>query len=253
MRKCIIAILLAVVAVSLSAEEAIIKSIKGKVEYSNDGQTWLPAEPSQVLKKGDYISTSFKSSAVVVVNDSVINVKALTRMTLDELTSTANGPQTELYLVSGKVQVEVKPSANNEVTTFKVKSAMATASVRGTGFEFDGENLLVNHGSVQLMDDLGVSRSVNGGEFGNSGKRGKMPAPVAVKKPTAPVLTKDSTSGDVERAAKDLGSAPAFGGPDEFATLSTSLTPDAGFAPKSDDQPMMPSILETSTVLLTVQ
>ncbi len=245
MKKCIIALLCTFVALSLFADEAVIKSVKGKVEYSSDGQTWLSAEPKQVLKKGDYISTSFKSSAVIVVNGSLINVKALTRMTLDELTKTPEGPQTELYLVSGKVTVEVKPSANEEVTTFKVKSAMATASVRGTGFEFDGENLLVNHGAVELMDSIGVSRSVNGGEFGNAGKRGKMPEPVVVKKPAAPVLTASSTDEDIDKAAEDLGSLPIEQGPDILMTLSTELVPDTGSSPKADDPSQGPS--ETKT------
>lgn len=259
MKKCIIAVFLAVLAVSLFADEAVIKSVKGKVEYSSDGQTWFPAAPKQVLKQGDYISTSFKSSAVIVVNGSLINVKALTRMTLDELTKTSDGPQTELYLVSGKVSVEVKPSANEEITTFKVKSAMATASVRGTGFEFDGENLLVNHGSVQLMDGLGVARSVNGGEFGNAGKRGKMPEPVAVKKPAAPVLKADSTDEDIEKAAEDMGSVIPDAGPDVLITLSNELAPDAGAAPKADDpaqipsEPVLPITADSVSVEVTVQ
>lgn len=256
MKKCIIAVFLAVLAVSLFADEAVIKSIKGKVEYSSDGQTWFPAEPKQVLKKGDYLSTSFKSSAVIVINGSIINVKALTRMTLDELTKTSEGPQTELYLVAGKVSVEVKPSTNNEITTFKVKSAMATASVRGTGFEFDGENLLVNHGAVQLMDSIGVSRSVNGGEFGNAGKRGSMPEPVAVKKPAAPVLKADSTAEEVEAAVEAIAADPIISEPDILVTLSSEIVQDTGSSVKEEEPvPVVvePVIPESSTVEVTVQ
>ncbi len=254
MKKQIIAILLICSTIFLFADDALIKSVKGKVEYSSDGQTWFPAEPNQVLKKGDFISTSFKSTAVIVVNGSIINVKALTRMSLDELTTTASGPQTELYLVSGKVQVEVKPSAKQEVTTFKVKSAMATASVRGTGFEFDGENLLVNHGSVLLMNNFGVSRSFNGGDFGNSGKRGKMLPPVAVKKPAAALLNADSTDNDVDNAAQQMGNSP-LSGSNELLTFAAAFAPDAGSSPKPDDLSTSngASNVDTAIVLITVQ
>lgn len=255
MKKVFIIVCIAVFACSLFAQEAVIKTVKGKVEVSTDGKAWTPAKPEQVIKKGSYISTSFKSSAVIIVNGSIINVKALTRMNLDELTKTPDGPQTELYLVSGKVQVEVKPAADNEITTFKVKSAMATASVRGTGFEFDGVNLLVNHGAVQLMDNLGVSRSVNGGEFGNAGKRGKMPEPVAVKKPSAPVLTSDSTDEDIQKAVENLGSILPDTGADDLLSLASELFPDTGSSPKPDDMAQIipgPSLPTEAAVIITV-
>lgn len=238
MKKLIIFVLLIVLAVSLFADGVTIKSVKGKVEYSTDGKTWIEAKPNIILNKGDYISTSFKSSAVLVANDSLINVKPLTRMILDDLTKTAEGPKTELYLVSGKVQVEVKPASKNEITTFKVRSAMATASVRGTGFEFDGNTILGNHGSVELMNNLGMTRLVNGGELGTVGSRGQMPAPVVVKKPVKPTLTKDSTDKDIEKAADDLGSLVSggdSGAPDEFLSLLTETVMETGSGSTEDD------------------
>jgi len=235
MRKIIFTFLLIFTTVFLFADEAVIKSVKGKVEYSSDGQTWFPAEPNQVLKKGDYISTSFKSSAVLVANGSIINVKALTRMTFDELAKTSGGPQTELYLVSGKVQVEIKPSANEEITTFKVKSAMATASVRGTGIEYDGENLLLNHGKVDFTNNFGRSVTVNGGEYSNAGKRGTMLPSVRVKKPAKPVLTADSTDDEIDGAAEEMGSSLNPDGTNELLAYSSTFAPDTGSAPKPDD------------------
>lgn len=235
MRKLMLAFLLVFTAVILFADDAVIKSVKGKVEYSSDGQTWFPAEPNQVLKKGDYISTSFKSSAVVVANGSIINVKALTRMTFDELAKTSGGPQTELYLVSGKVQVEIKPSANEEITTFKVKSAMATASVRGTGIEYDGENLLVNHGKVDFTNSFGRSVTVNGGEFSNAGKWGTMLPSVRVKKPAKPVLSADSTNDEIDGAAEEMGSSSYPDGTNELLAYSSTFAPDTGSASKLGD------------------
>ena len=71
-------------------------------------------------------------------------------MSLDELLKHKVG--TNRTKSCSEVQVEVKPRAKQEVVNFTVKSAVVTA-VRGTGFVFDGTNLLVNHGNVALVKD----------------------------------------------------------------------------------------------------
>ncbi|HOF12332.1 MAG TPA: FecR domain-containing protein [Treponemataceae bacterium] len=194
-------ILLCFVLVSYSfAQTAKVKSVTGKVEYSTDGTSWSAVKENMSLAKGTIISTSFKSTAVIVINDSLLHVKPLTRMSLDELRKTQDEVQTELNLVSGKVQVEVKPRAKQEVVNFTVKSAVATASVRGTGFVFDGRNLFVNHGNVALQSNTGFTRSVLGGEFSQVSSRGKVSTPSYVTKATDSVFESDDEAeeeGDV--------------------------------------------------------
>lgn len=92
MKRLIVVILLTMFAVCITANEAVIRSVKGKVECSSDGETWYAAEVNKTLKPGDFISISFKSSAVILINDSIINVKALTRMSIDELAKSSSGP-----------------------------------------------------------------------------------------------------------------------------------------------------------------
>lgn len=190
---------------NLFAQDALVKSITGKVEYSIDGVEWDDVKVNMKLAKGTMISTSFKSTAVIAINDSLLHVKPLSRMSLEELSKTQDEVQTDLYLVSGKVQVEVKPRAKQEIVNFTVKSAVATASVRGTGFIFDGANLLVNHGEVSLQSNNGFARSVRGGEFSKTTRRGKVSAPVYVAKTTDPVFSVDSASDDFSDEDFDVG------------------------------------------------
>lgn len=194
-------ILSLVFASSLFAQKAVVKSVVGKVEYSTNGTTWNDLKENMELAKGAIISTSFKSTATIAINDSLLHVKALSRMSLDELSKSQNEVQTDLYLVSGKVQVEVKPRAQQEVVNFNVKSAVATASVRGTGFIFDGSSLLVNHGSVALQANNGTTRSVRGGEFSQVSSRGKVSAPAYVTSETDSVFELD------EEGEQDLSDA----------------------------------------------
>lgn len=209
-----LAVLLFFVVANSFAQNAIVKSVTGKVEYSTNGSTWNDLKENMTLAKGSLISTSFKSTAVIAINDSLVHVKPLSRMSLDELTKTQGEVQTDLYLVSGKVQVEVKPRTKNEVITFNVKSAVATASVRGTGFIFDGTSLLVNHGKVSLQARNGFERSVYGGEFSKVSKNGKVSAPIYLAKETNSVyddsLAEDELEGD-EVATLDESAVTSFG------------------------------------------
>jgi hypothetical protein len=78
-----------------------------------------------------------------------VAVRPLTRVTLEQLQS--QGPESaELYLQTGRVRVEVRPPAGGAVN-FTVRSPSATASVRGTSFEFDGVNLHVDEGRVYIV------------------------------------------------------------------------------------------------------
>ena len=83
--------------------------------------------------------------------------------------------------MTGRVKAEVTPR-EGEKAEFKVKSPTATASVRGTGFEFDGQNLLVDHGAVQFESGagMGIPQIVASGEFSAVSQTGTVTAPVAV-------------------------------------------------------------------------
>ena len=134
------------------------------MEFQAPGGQWKPARVGDLVDKGTVISTGFKSSAVLKVGQTTISLKPITRLTLDELIKTEGGTQTSLFLLAGRVNADVTPQAG-QATQFKVTSPTATASVRGTSFEFDGVNLVVDRGTVVLATPMGQSRKVSVGEY----------------------------------------------------------------------------------------
>jgi len=204
MKKLLFVTFLAALAGAAFGQEAVFKEVKGKVEYKLAGKTWQPAQINAAIPKGSSVSTGFKSSAVLLVNGSLLIVKPLTNLTIEEITKNQDGPQTTVYLVAGKVKTEVKPSVGTEVTNFTVKNPTATASVRGTGFEFDGESILVNHGSVELFNRYEIARFVEGGEIATAGSGASVPPPIPVKPPTAPVLTAEGGTEEVDQAVGQM-------------------------------------------------
>lgn len=150
--------------------QAVLQSLKGKVEVKAPGATaWAPATEGMILSPAAVLSTGFDSSVVVVVDKTTIQVKPLTRLTIDKLVADSdNTIKTSTFLRVGSVSASVK-SAEGVKQDFKVQSPYSTASVRGTEFDFDGLKLSVKEGLVAFI----LGRPV----------RESQPVEVAVEKP----------------------------------------------------------------------
>jgi hypothetical protein len=75
-----------------------------------------------------------------------------------------NAENVSLNLDTGRIRVDVSPPAGN-LTNFTVRSPNATASVRGTSFEFDTVNISVDEGRVIFTGNNGIGVIVTeGGE-----------------------------------------------------------------------------------------
>jgi hypothetical protein len=134
------------------AQEAFIRETSGVVEVKAPGQTaWVPARAGQRLEQATLISTGFRSSALIVIGNSTITVRPLTRLTLEELSGREGTERVNINLRVGRVRADVTPSAGRR-TNFTVRSPIATASVRGTSFEFDGIHLSVEEGRVYVTE-----------------------------------------------------------------------------------------------------
>ena len=134
----------------LWAQTAYIRELSGTVELKAPGSDlWRPAKTGDVLEASTVISTGFRSIARLSIGNSVIAVRPLTRLSLGELAQAGNDETVRLELRTGRVRAEVAPPSEGR-TDFRVVSPTATASVRGTVFEFDAENLTVSEGVVQL-------------------------------------------------------------------------------------------------------
>ncbi len=163
----LLVILLAVAGLAGAQTQARVRSFTGKVEALSAQQAWVPVQAGMSLAMGTTISTGFNSTAVLELGASVLLVKPLTRLRLNELVAREGTVKTDLFLQVGKIRAEVK-SAEGLTQDFRVKSPVSTAAVRGTGFEYDGYDLYVFEGTVTYTNLSGQSRSYAPGEQGST-------------------------------------------------------------------------------------
>lgn len=141
------------------SQTVTITKVEGKVEIKSPEGDWTPVDEGTLVETGAIISTGFNSHASLDIGASTLLVKPLTRMKLEDFMQQNDVQTTSLFLRVGRVKVDVKTTEGLK-QDFKVKSPFSTASVRGTSFEFDGENLFVDEGMVALSNSLNHSVSV---------------------------------------------------------------------------------------------
>jgi hypothetical protein len=161
MKVLLLSVLLASIGTASFAQQAVLQGFAGKVEIKAPGADWAPAAVGQQLENETVISTGFKGSATIGIGNSVIAVGALTRLTLQEIQAGQN-EKVSLGLQTGRIRADVTPPAGGKVD-FTVRSPSATASVRGTSFEFNGRHLAVDRGRVQLTGGDGTRAFVGEG------------------------------------------------------------------------------------------
>jgi hypothetical protein len=132
------------------APEARFLEVTGIVEIKEvNSSGWKRAAPGDPIGRNTVISTGLKSSAVITVGSSRLEVRPLTMLTLEEFNRRGSTEETALYLRTGRVRALVTPPTGQNID-FTVRSPIVTASVRGTSFEFDGLQLRVENGRVLL-------------------------------------------------------------------------------------------------------
>jgi hypothetical protein len=156
MKKVSIGMVLLMGAVFLGAQTrpaAVIRELTGTVEVKAPGAVeWKTAVMGQTLERASLISTGFRSTALITIGNSTITVRPLTRLSLEEIVAGQNEEQVTLNLRAGRIRADVKPPVGGR-TDFSVRSPTATASVRGTVFDFDGTRLSVEEGRVHLSGE----------------------------------------------------------------------------------------------------
>jgi len=160
---CLFAALAAGSCIPLMALEGEVVAVNGKVEFQSKAGEWKSLKQGDPVTSGTMISTGFKSEATVKLGASVLTIRPLTRMTLTELVEKEDVVDTEVYLEVGNVKAEVN-SLNNKKNGFKVKSPVATASVRGTIFEVGEKGLVILRGTVEYSTPVGQTRTGTEGQ-----------------------------------------------------------------------------------------
>jgi hypothetical protein len=155
MKKTVLGLAFLLGAAALFSQEAVIREISGTVELKAPGAAaWSPAQRGQTIGRKVLISAGFKSSAIIVIGNSLLTVQPLTRLSLEDLVRIEGQEKVNINLRAGRVRADVKPPLGG-TTEFTVKSPTSTASVRGTVFEFDGIQLKVDEGRVHVSGSGG--------------------------------------------------------------------------------------------------
>lgn len=202
MKKILALVLVSVSLFSVNALTATVVSVKGKVEIQEAGM-WIDLQKGDVLEKGTVISTGFNSSAVLSVSNSSINLGPLTRVTIENLVSTKDKDTTQIYIDSGSIAANVS-GKDGKRAGFKVRSPVATASVRGTSFVVSSSGkLTVSEGLVAFGASESDGPSVVADVPVVSGT-------AAVAEKNAPVTAEIASENESSSEGGDQGHANAF-------------------------------------------
>ena len=130
MKKIFLILVLSCLVFSVFALDGVVVDVIGKVEKQN-GDSWITLKKGDILVPGDVVSTGFKSEAILSIGESTVTVRALTRLTIEQLYEKNKNHVSSVYLDTGSICADIKPVENKRVG-FTVKTPAVTASVRGT-------------------------------------------------------------------------------------------------------------------------
>jgi hypothetical protein len=181
MKKNIFILILFITGMCVFAQNGTIKEKSGTVELKSPGASdFVPAKAGDKVSQQTVVSTGFKSTALIEVGGAVLTVRPLTRLTLTEISASMNSETLNLNLQTGRVRVEMNPPAGGKAV-MSVKSPIATASVRGTSFDFDTRNIYVNRGKVSFQGNRGAGVLVSAGFASMINDAGKAANPIETK------------------------------------------------------------------------
>jgi hypothetical protein len=177
MKKAFFTVLMMSTALYAFSQNGVIRELSGEVELRHPGSAvFVPASVGGVVAQDTVVSVGFRSSAIIEVGSATLTVRPLTRLSLAAITEAAGTETLSVNLQAGRVRVDVRPPAG-VVANFTVQSTVATASVRGTSFEFHTRSIGVAEGLVSFSGQSGVPVMVRaGGEsFASPGNRATDP------------------------------------------------------------------------------
>jgi hypothetical protein len=226
MKKILLtALLLTAAAFAALAQTGTIRELTGDVQLKQPGSNdFVAATAGDKVSQSTIVSTGFRSTAVVEIGSTVITVRPLTRLSLAEIQGSSGTESLNVNLQTGRVRVDVNPPAGTKAST-TVQGPSATASVRGTSFEFDTVNLSVNEGTVAFSGITGPATMVSAGESSyvavNTMPTDPAGAATAGLLPAAPIGTGTPSAG----AAPKSSSAAPGGSPSAPTTPSNPNPP----------------------------
>jgi hypothetical protein len=191
MKKAVCAIFLILAGMGVFAQSGVIIEITGQVELkAPDSSLFVDAKVGDNLTEDTVVSTGFKSTVLIEVGSAILTVRPLTRLTLTEIQTSSETEIINVNLQAGRVRVDLNPPAGTK-SSMNVSSNVASASARGTSFEFDTRNLQVNEGNVFFKGTIGPGAPVSAGSSVSISQNGSAVNPVTygttTLKPQSPV------------------------------------------------------------------
>lgn len=166
MKKVGALVLLLTLPAALALAVATVVEADGLVEARVGGE-WIALGAGDELPTDATIATGFRSRAVVRVGSSTITVEPLSQVSLASVSIEESNEQVNLDLPFGEIRAEVKRDVSRDAlrgVEFRVLSPLSTAAVRGTVFTYDGVELDVAEGRVELLNAYGQWHSVAAGQ-----------------------------------------------------------------------------------------
>jgi hypothetical protein len=162
-KQMVLLMLMLCTALGVFAQQGVIKELNGTVELKPAGASvFIAAKQGDTIARDTVVSTGFKSTAVITVGSATLTVRPLTRLSLAEITQAQGNELVNVNLQAGRVRAGVRPPTGTR-TEFTVRSPSATASVRGTEFEFDTMTLAVINGTVAYSGAKGSTMLIGQG------------------------------------------------------------------------------------------
>ncbi|MCR4949315.1 MAG: FecR domain-containing protein [Treponema sp.] len=160
MKKIFCLLITLFLAASVFAAEATVTYVSGKVEVQR-GDKWVPLQKGDTLAKSDMVSTGFQSEAKIKLYESVLYLGPVTRVSLEELSSSGNQDNVSVYLKTGSARSQVKHVDEKRVK-YQVHTAIAVASCRGTDWILDDSNKVVGIDGEVAVDSYTGAEDAGG-------------------------------------------------------------------------------------------
>ena len=205
----------------LFAQKAVIRELSGTVELMRAGSTvWENAVHGGIITGDTIISTGFKSYALIGIENSLISVRPLTRLSFKEIAAAEGTETISVGLQAGRVKLDVSHRPGMKLSA-SVQTPMSTASTRGTIFEVNCFELWVFEGSIEYKGTSGSRVIVDSGGYSYIDERAghavyTKEMLLSSLKPAQPIAFDTYSSFTTDAAASDRKGAIDVGGIMDF-------------------------------------
>lgn len=139
-------------------ESVALESITGDVSVSEDGKVWTAVEPGAVfsISQSGYMKTGATGQAIMKWNRGhAVKIYENTSIKIEKLLINGNVEESMLDISRGKTFIMVN-RLMSEKSAFSVKTPVAVAAVRGTGFYLEVDDkgattIIMQKGSLDIL------------------------------------------------------------------------------------------------------